>query len=248
MNREDIIAYTAKKYDAKPDHPWREYPDYEVLRHNDDQKWYGLFMYLPRKKLGLDNSEDYIDVMNLKCDPDLMELLRMSPGILPAYHMSRKHWITVLLDGSVSDEQILSLLDLSFELTASKKELERYKLTPPKDWLVPANPKYYDVVHAFDHTDIISWKQGAGIREGDTIFLYVAAPYSSILFQCKVLETGIPYHDVGAVHIKYLMTVQLERRFAEGEWSFDRLKEYGVYAVRGPRNLPKSIREEMDRN
>ena len=66
-------------------------------------------------------------------------------------------------------------------------------VTVKKEWIVPANPKYYDVEHAFDDTDIIEWKQSGGIKKGDTIYLYVAAPVSTILFRCRVLEADIPY-------------------------------------------------------
>ncbi len=43
--------------------------------------------------------------------------LRLSKGFLPAYHMNKEHWITILLDGSVEREKIKQLIDLSYELT-----------------------------------------------------------------------------------------------------------------------------------
>lgn len=254
MNREELFDYVKKTYDTLPDYPWREEPDYAVLRHGDDQKWYGLVMYLQRSKLGLPmgttgnpKEDTWIDVLNVKVDPALAELLRETPGIRPAYHMNRQHWITILLDGSCPDDLILDLLDDSFAMTASKKEKEKYGLFPKKDWLIPANPKYYDVIHAFDDTDTILWKQGAAIHVGDEVFLYVAAPYSSIMFQCKVTETDIPYRSKNSVNMKTGMMIHLERRFEQGQYSFDVLKQFGVYAVRGPRSLPASLREEIDR-
>jgi hypothetical protein len=75
--------------------------------------------------------------------------------------------------------------------TASAKK--KQKIRPPKEWIIPANPKYYDIVHAFDDTDEITWKQGAGIKTGDTVFMYVGAPVSAILYKCEVTETDIPY-------------------------------------------------------
>lgn len=48
-------------------------------------------------------------------------VLRQSPGFLPGYHMNKTNWLSILLDGTVSDEQILDLLDLSFQMTAKKK-------------------------------------------------------------------------------------------------------------------------------
>lgn len=46
--------------------------------------------------------------------------LRKEEGILPAYHMNKEHWITVLLDGTVEKEEICNLIDISFELTIKK--------------------------------------------------------------------------------------------------------------------------------
>ena len=52
-------------------------------------------------------------------------------------------------------------------VTASAKT--RQKVRPPKEWIIPANPKYYDIVGAFKVADEIDWKQGAGIKKGDGI-------------------------------------------------------------------------------
>ena len=60
-----------------------------------------------------------IDVVNLKCDP-LMNVVT-EDGIFPAYHMSKTHWISVVLDGSVDEDKIKWLLNLSFELTGRVK-------------------------------------------------------------------------------------------------------------------------------
>ena len=58
-----------------------------------------------------------ISVVNLKCDNWLIGSLRLEPGIFPGWHMNKAHWITVALDGTVEDEKIRFLLDMSYELT-----------------------------------------------------------------------------------------------------------------------------------
>ena len=121
------------------------------------------------------------------------------------------------------------------------------KIRLPKDWIIPANPKYYDIEHAFDNADEIDWKQGRGIRVGDTVYMYVAAPVSAILYKCKVLETDIPYEyqDRNLV-LKELMKIRLLKRYDPEEFTFDVLKEdYGIYAVRGPRGVPYSLSQEL---
>ena len=189
--KDKVFAYMKKKYQAAPEYLWKRYPDYAVFRHSDNNKWFALQAAVPGEKLGI-GGEDLIEVINVKADDMFFrDMLIQQDGILPAYHMNKQHWVTVLLDGTVSEKQVFDLIDASFMATASAKK--KQKIRPPKEWIIPANPKYYDIVHAFDDTDEINWKQGAGIKTGDTVFMYVGAPVSAILYKCEVTETDIPY-------------------------------------------------------
>ena len=225
------------------------------LRHGDNRKWFALVMEVPVSKLGMPGSgpevpvsemgmtgDFYVDVINLKMD-DLIfrDMIIREEGIFPAYHMNKMYWISVLMDGTVPDGRIKDLLDMSFMATASAKK--KAKVRPPKEWIVPANPKYYDIEHAFDHADEIDWKQGAGIKTGDTVFMYVAAPVSAILYQCKVVGTDIPFHYVDRnLSVMALMRIRLEKRYERDLFTFETLKsEYGIFAVRGPRGIPHSL-------
>lgn len=59
---------------------------------------------------------------NAKCDPEkALQLREMYTGIVPGYHMNKKHWNTILLDGSVPEKLIRELIDHSYELIRSKK-------------------------------------------------------------------------------------------------------------------------------
>ena len=158
---------------------------------------------------------------------------------------NKQHWVTVLLDGTVTEEQVYELIDASFMATASAKK--KQKIRPPKEWIIPANPKYYDIVHAFDDTDEIDWKQGTGIKSGDTVFMYVGSPLSAILYKCKVTETDIPYkYQDENLTIKALMKIKLLKRYKPDKFTFDVLKdEYGIYAVRGPRGITNSLSEAL---
>ena len=119
MDREELRQFILNSYSAEPDHPWLNHPRFEVFRHSNNQKWFALVMDISKSKLGF-QSTDMIDVVNLKCDPILVGSLRSDAGIFPAYHMSKANWITVALDGSVPGEKLKMLLDLSYELTATK--------------------------------------------------------------------------------------------------------------------------------
>lgn len=117
--KEQILSYAKKIYKTLPDAPFSTAPTYSVLRHADTRKWYALFMDVPRNRLGMEGDE-HVDILNVKCDPLLSGLLRTNKGFLPAYHMHRENWLTVLLDGTVGVDEIYPLLDMSYNLTKKK--------------------------------------------------------------------------------------------------------------------------------
>lgn len=115
-DRRDILQYAFETYGTKPEHLWEKYPTHEVLRHCGNAKWYGLLTDISRQKMGLEG-DGMVDILVIKGEPDMIALLVGQRGFAPAYHMNKTHWITVLLDGSLKDDEIYSLLDLSYELT-----------------------------------------------------------------------------------------------------------------------------------
>ncbi len=238
--RKNIYEYIRTKYGTEPEYLWMKYPGYAVFRHSDNNKWYCIIMDIKRSKLGL-AGDDPVDILNVKMsDPLLADMLVQEAGFLRGYHISRGNWVSVLLDGTVPPERITSLIDMSYNATMSAKK--KQKTRPPKEWIIPANPKYYDIVHAFDNADIINWKQGAGIRKGDTVYMYVGAPVSAVLYKCTVTETDIPYEYKGKVNISALMKIELQRRYSPEAFTFRRLNdEFGIFAVRGPRGIPFSL-------
>lgn len=119
MNRDEWINYIAGTYDEDADCPWAKYPKDMVFRHSNNRKWFALIMEIPKEKLGIPG-DGMLDILNVKCDPVLIDSLRKEPGFFPAYHMNKTNWVTVALDGSVDDDRIKLVLDMSFELTARK--------------------------------------------------------------------------------------------------------------------------------
>lgn len=64
--------------------------------------------------------------ISLKCDPPLAEELRKAhPAVTPGYHLNKRHWNTVIIDGSLSDEMIRDLVEDSYDLIVSKLPRER---------------------------------------------------------------------------------------------------------------------------
>lgn len=118
MNRQEIFQWVKRQYGTEPDYPWQDIN--AVLRHKKNKKWYGLLMRVDRGRLGL-SDEGEVDVLNVKCDPELIGSLRTQPGFLPAYHMNKTQWISILLDGTVPEKEIRNLIDMSYGLTEPKK-------------------------------------------------------------------------------------------------------------------------------
>ena len=120
MDREAVFEYANKKYKSAPEYLWVRDPESAVLRHRDNNKWYAIIMNVSKDKLGLDGTEK-IDIIDMKCDPEIIGSLRMVKGIFPGYHMNKDNWISVLLDDSVDEDMLYNLLDMSFNLTKNKK-------------------------------------------------------------------------------------------------------------------------------
>lgn len=244
--RNEIFAYVKKKYGTKPEYLWERFPDYAVLRHEDNRKWYGIIMNIHYRKI--DRAKDgYVDILNIKLDDVLLiDLLIQQEGYYRGYHISKGNWLSIALDGTIDLKTVCDLLDAGYKATASKQK--KQKLRPPKEWLIPANPKYYDIEHAFDKTDVIDWKQGAGVKKGDTVFMYVGSPVSAILYKCKVMETDIPYdYNTKELTITKLMKIKLQKRYKPDLFTFKTLKEeYGIFAVRGPRGVTNSLSNALN--
>ena len=119
MTRKEFEEMIFDSYGIKGDYPFDKDLETAVFRHQDNKKWFALAMRIPERKLGR-KSDKIIDVVNLKCDPEIIFSLWQDEGIFPAYHMNKNHWITVCLDGSVSKKTVAWLTDISFSLTAKK--------------------------------------------------------------------------------------------------------------------------------
>ena len=244
--RDLVLRFAAETYGTRPEYLWKRSPRYAVLRHQDNQKWYGLIMNVMPETIGLSGAEE-IDILNLKCDPQAVGFLRSQKGILPAYHMNKEKWITVLLDGSIAMENVYSLLEMSFYITASHTTLKKKKMIPNQAWLVPANPFYYDVEQDFGASGTILWKQNRTMLQGDTVYLYMAAPVSAILYQCRVEETDILEKTDSNGTLRRNMRLKLVRRFPKELMPLSRMKKLGVSAVRSARHVPPELKEELDK-
>ena len=116
MNRQELAAYLTDNYSSVGEHLFAKYPSFLVFRHNGNRKWFAVIMDIPRKNLKLPGDGE-ISVVNLKCDTRLIGSFREEPSIFPGWHMNKAHWLSVALDGTVEDEKIKFLVDMSYKLT-----------------------------------------------------------------------------------------------------------------------------------
>ena len=132
-----------------------------------------------------------------------------------------------------------------------RKTIERYlkktatsvRTEGRKDWLVPSNYKYFDVIEAFEKEDVITWKQGNdNMRPGDIAYIYVGAPFSAILFRCEIVEADIPYTGgIEHVNVKKLIRIKRFAKYEPDALNLKKLKEFGVVSVRCARSAPAAL-------
>ncbi len=114
-----IAGEIERRFGILPDFPWTKeiYRSAGVFRHPDNQKWFALVMPVKRKAVLKNDDTSLVDVMNVKTDLARKEELLTVPGIYPPYHMGGKGWISMTLDETLSDETVMELIQLSFDLT-----------------------------------------------------------------------------------------------------------------------------------
>ncbi len=120
MTRKEFEAFVLDKYGVRADYPFEEDFETGVFRHDGSRKWFAIAMNISYSRL-IPNREESVDVVNLKCAPEVIESIAgVEPGVFRAYHMNKTHWLTVALDGSCEDDMIDWLLGISYDLTGKK--------------------------------------------------------------------------------------------------------------------------------
>ena len=123
MTKQDFFELCSSSYLTLPDYPFDEDFETAVFRHSDNRKWFALSMQVSRLKFGLD-SDEVIDVVNLKLPTEMFGSFGAADGVYPAYHMNKLHWISVLLPDA-PDDVVQFLVNVSFEATKVPKKKSR---------------------------------------------------------------------------------------------------------------------------
>ena len=111
----EIVAYVKNKYGDELEFLWEKSPKNAVIRRKSSNKWYAVILTISKRKLNLD-SDEIIEVINLHNIAEEIKKLIDYKKYFPAYHMNKKHWCTICLDGTVELKEIYRMIDISYEL------------------------------------------------------------------------------------------------------------------------------------
>lgn len=107
MERKEIIEYCLELPNTYEDYPFPEDRFSATIKHINNNKWFALIM----------NVKDKL-YLNVKTDPDYSDILRNTYNyIIPAYHMNKEHWNTIIIDKNVDKNIVRELINQSYELT-----------------------------------------------------------------------------------------------------------------------------------
>lgn len=108
-----LIGYVREKYGIDPEYLWEKFPENAIWRRKDNQKWYGAILTTDGKKFGREGS---VELLDMRMETEMLERMVDDKNYFRGWHMNKKHWVTVLLDGSVSLEEIFRMIDNSYLL------------------------------------------------------------------------------------------------------------------------------------
>lgn len=111
----EIIRYVREAYGDELEFLWNKFPDNAVWRRKDTRKWYGAILTVSRGKLGQDSDEE-AEIIDLRLEPEQMDATVDHKRYFPGWHMNKRNWYTMILDGSVPTDEICRRLDRSYIL------------------------------------------------------------------------------------------------------------------------------------
>ena len=115
-----LISHVDARYGDALEFLWQKFPDNAIWRRKDNEKWYAALLTVSRRKLG-QNSDEKIEILDLREQPEEIEKIVDRQRYFPGYHMNKKHWYTIPLDGTVPVEEITGRLEKSYVLAGKKR-------------------------------------------------------------------------------------------------------------------------------
>lgn len=110
-----VIDHAASRYGSRPEFLWKNLSENAVLRRADSRKWFAVFAIVAREKLGLVGS-GRVEIIDLRISPDELPSTLDGKTLLPGWHMNKRTWYTVVLDGGICMDDLIRRLDESWRL------------------------------------------------------------------------------------------------------------------------------------
>lgn len=110
-----LIAYVREKYGDELEFLWENTPDCAIWRRKDNRKWYAAILTVQYIKLGIDR-EGLVEAIDMRMEPAELDKAVDGKTYFRGYHMNKKHWVTMLLDGSAPYDELVWRLDESYVL------------------------------------------------------------------------------------------------------------------------------------
>jgi len=110
-----VIDYAKEKYGDDVEYLWKKFPDNAVCRRKDNKKWYFAILTVSKDKLGFESKEK-VEVIDLRAATNEIDKIVDNQKYFRGYHMNKKHWLTMILDGSVPISEIYERIDNSYKL------------------------------------------------------------------------------------------------------------------------------------
>ena len=241
-----VIAYVKEKYDDNLEFLWDDYEG-AVFRNKDNKKWYGVVMKVKEesfatstlKRMKIDgivsdnpilnkkeySDDEYIELLDIHIDKSKSKELVDYKTIFPGYHMNKDSWITIILDKNTKLKEVYKLLNDSYLMTVKSG-----------NYIVPSNISIFDVISYVEKNKKFLWyKHPKEMKVGDTVFIYVGAPYSQILYKCVVTKVNLQ------IYSNRDMELELVKKFKNNQYTYSFLKEHNCSFIRTPRSIPESV-------
>lgn len=119
------------------------------------------------------------------------------------------------------------------------------------EWIIPCNPKAYDVIGAFEKFETLNWKQSVNIEIGDIIYIYVGRPYSAVLYKCIATDIDLPevliddseFEVDSSNYSNYGRYMELKKiaGYPKDLLKYNDLKNNGLNSVQGPSKVQEDL-------
>lgn len=124
-----------------------------------------------------------------------------------------------------------------------------------ESWIVPCNIRFFDLVQHFREQHQVVWKKDSSIKQGDTVFIYIGAPYSEIHFRCRVCDDCVREQELlshqyaipaNEKRNQHYMKLHLEKTFERSEFSLRTLKEHGLGQVQVQARVDRRLKRYLE--